>query len=186
MTPLHHCAHEADLGSSSARWLGSSQLRLSRPELGSSPKLLFQAKCYILSDLRGHTNAPSFRTLQMYVPPHQIMLGLCSVQLLLVYGHLLPQRQTLRCDSVHFLQGAEWGERKRRSAVVQHCSVESVASFFTLTGRAAHPPVSLNSKATLQCRERAEEEEQEEDQTQQKLCPPIHFPAGVSQLIHSF
>lgn len=54
---------------------------------------------------------------------------------------------------------------------MQHCSVESVASFFTLTGRPApaHPPVSLNSKATLQCRGRGEEEEQEEDQTQSSV-----------------
>lgn len=122
---------------------------------------------------------------QMHILPHQLTLGLCSGQLLLVDGNLLPQRQTLHCDSIHFLQGAEGGERKTRSAEAHNTAVWKVF-FFTLTGRPAHPPVSLNSKATLQCRGRGEEEEQEEDQTQQKLCLPIHFPAGVSQLIHSF
>lgn len=118
MTAPQLCAHEADLGSSSARWLGSSQLCFSLPDLGSSPKLLFEAKCYILSYLRSHNNSPRFSKPQMHVSPHQLTLGLRGGQLLFVDGNLLLQRQTLRCDGVHFLQGAEWGERKTRSAAV--------------------------------------------------------------------
>lgn len=53
---------------------------------------------------------------------------------------------------------------------MHHCSVESVASFFNLTGRPApaHPPVSLKSKATLQCRGRREQEEAEEEREEEE------------------
>lgn len=93
---------------------------------GSCPK----PKCCIWSNLRDYNNSPRFSTPQIYSLPHHLMSGLRSGQLLLVDGHLLPQRQARRCDGVHFLQGGESGERKTRSAVVQHCIVESVASFF--------------------------------------------------------
>lgn len=64
----------------------------------------FQSKCLMFMAL----NNSLFITVQLYIPPppspHRRVLVLHVGQLLLVDSRLLPQRQTLCCHSIDFLQ----------------------------------------------------------------------------------